>query len=76
MCATESPHVRESKTVLNWILDSTLWIPDSRYWIRAEEVGFQILIVSRIPDSLSCIPVSTSQNFPDSGIRIPLHGAN
>ena len=32
------------------------------------EVGFWIPIFSRIPDS-------TSKNFTNSGIRIPLHGA-
>ena len=30
---TRSPHVTESKTVLDCGSDSTLWIPDSRYWI-------------------------------------------
>ena len=38
------------------ILDSTLWIPNSRYWIPdslAVELGFRIPIVSGIPDSLS-----------------------
>ena len=47
--------------------------------------GFQVLdsgfscildlIVSGIPDSLGYIRDSTSQNFPDSGIWIPLHRA-
>ena len=43
---------------------------------------FRIPIVSRIPDSLSCILDSKTQdsgfhkpNFPGSRIRIPLHGA-
>ena len=39
------------------------------------ELGFWIPIVSGIPDSLSCIPSSVNKIFPDSGIRIPLHGA-
>ena len=30
---TRSPHVTESKTVLDSGSDSTTWIPDSRYWI-------------------------------------------
>lgn len=29
------------------------------------ELGFRILIVSEIPDSLSCIPDSASKSFPD-----------
>ena len=43
-----SSHVREPGQ--SWILDSMLWIPDSRYRIP--------VFVSRrwIPDSLSCIP--------------------
>ena len=63
----ESPNVRESKTAL--ILESTLWIPDSRYWIRdylSVEFGFRILIVSGIPHTLCCIQDSTSKNFLDS----------
>ena len=47
-----SPHARESKTVL-----------DSRFC--AVELGFPILIVSMILDSLSCIPDSKAH---DSGI--------
>ena len=66
----------------SWILDSTLWIPDSNYWIRILfqwnlDSGFQLLVlVSGIPDSYSCIPVSKAQDsrfhkqtflrFPDS----------
>ena len=44
-------------------------------------IGFRIPIVSGIPDSLCCIPDSKTQDsgfhkqkFPDSGIRILLHG--
>ena len=47
------------------------------------ELGFWIPTLCRIPDSLSCIPNSKAQDsgnhkqiFPDSGIWIPLHGAN
>ena len=46
-------------------LDSTQWIPDSRYWIPdslSVELGFRIPIVSGIPDSFSCIPDSTAQD--------------
>ena len=56
--------------------DSTPWIPDSSYWIPnylKVGLGFRIPIVSCIRDSLTCIPDSTSKNFPDSGIWIPLH---
>ena len=53
------------------------WIPVSWYWNSdslSVEPGFRTLIVSGIPDSLSCIPDSKakdsdskSKNFPDSG---------
>ena len=82
-----SPHVRQSKTVLDsgihsQVLNSSLcqWNLDS---------GFQLLVEFRIPWAVfripksriwdatrkfSLIPNSTSKNFPDSGIPIPLHG--
>ena len=52
----------------SWILDSRPWISDSRYWIPTEyfvngTYRFRIRIVSRIPDSLSCIPYSKAQDF-------------
>ena len=47
----------------SWILDSTPWIPDSRY------IGFRlfcqwnlIIIFSRIPDRLNCIPDSKPED--------------
>ena len=40
----------------SWILDSTQWIPDSRYW-------FSVPIISGILDSLSYIPDSKGQDF-------------
>ena len=46
-------------------LDSTPWIPDSRYWLPdslSVELGYRIPIVSGIPDSFSCIPDSTAQD--------------
>ena len=51
----------------SWILDSRPWISDSRYWIPTEyfvngTYRFRIRIVSRIPDSLSCIPYSKAQD--------------
>ena len=70
----------------SWILDSTVWIPNSRYSIPHSllvETEFQIPIISGIPDSLSCIldskacsfPDSISKTFLDSGIWINLHEA-
>ena len=57
--------LREYKTVLD-ILDSTLWTPDSRYWIPESlslELRFQILIVSGIPDShLLCRASASERN--------------
>ena len=46
-------------------------IPGIWFQSYSEEFGFWIPIVSKIPDSLSCIPDSTSKIL-DSGIRIPL----
>lgn len=50
---TRSPHVTESKTVLDSGSDSTLWIPDSRYWIlicchRNLDSGLHSLVGFRI----------------------------
>ena len=79
---TCSPHVRESKTVL----DSGFHVVDSRFQVLDSKslsvgLGFWIPIVSGIPDSMSCIPDSKTrdcgfhkQNF--SGSRVPLHGVN
>ena len=77
-----SPHVRELiqwNPRGSWILDTTPWIPDSRHLIPIfflVELGFWIPILSRIPNSLSCIPESKvqdsefhKQNFPP--FRIP-----
>ena len=53
-------------------IDSGLQLLDSGLF----ESGTRIpdsTIVSGIRDSLTCIPDSTSKNFPDSGIWIPLH---
>ena len=68
----ESPHVRESKTVLDsgfHALNSGFSVLDSRLLVK---FGFWIPIFSRVPDSLSCIPDSKAQNFPESGIQISL----
>ena len=63
--------------------DSTLWISDSRYCICQSNLdsGFQSLVGFRILSAIFQIPKprvsdSTSKNFSDSGIRIPLHGAD
>ena len=50
------------------ILHSTSWIPDSRFWISVFVSGTRILHSNlwRIPDSLSCIPDSTSKIFTES----------
>ena len=68
----------------SWILDPMLWIPDP----LSVQLGFQIPISSRIPDSLSCsgfhsprILDSTTKIELDSGFHvqkyprflIPLH---
>ena len=68
-----------------WILDSTPWITDSRYCISdslSVKLGFQIRVVSGIPDCLSCMSDSKAQdsgfreqNFSDSAFQIPLHWA-
>ena len=59
-----SPQVNARQS---WILDSTLWDLDSRYWILDQWdldsgfqslVGFQIPIIRGIPDSLGWIPES------------------
>ena len=72
-----SPHVRESKIVL----DSGFHAMDSGFQacnsiLLLVELGFRIPIFSEIKDSLSCIPDSKAhgsgfhkQNFP--GFRIP-----
>ena len=47
---------KEIQDPLSWNLDSTLRIPDSRYWIPDSvplELGARVAIVSEIPDSTS-----------------------
>ena len=70
----ESPHVKESKTVLDYngfhILDSGFQVLDFGFFVGG--LGLQNSIVSGIPNSLSCfldsrIPAFTSKHFPDSG---------
>ena len=50
-------------------------IPGSWFHCLSVELGFWISILSRILDSMSCIPDSRSKNFTDFGIWTPLHGA-
>ena len=57
-----SPHVRESKTVL----DSGFHTVDSGFQYLSLELGFWIPVVSGILDSLSCFPDSKDQ---DSGFH-------
>ena len=72
----------------SWILDSTMWIPDSRFQLLDSSLiqwnldsGFQSLVGFQIHWDAFWIPKhrildSTSENFPDSRIWIPLHGVN
>ena len=84
------PIHRTSDGIQSWILDSTPWIPDHRYWIPIRlgqwnlDFGFQKLAVFRIPkpwipnstSKISWIAHSTTKNFPNSRqIRFPLLGA-
>ena len=78
-----SPHIREFKAVLDsefLALDSGF--PGAGFQSLSLELGFWITIFSEIPDPgvVFLIPKpgiqdSKSKRFPDSGIRIPLHGA-
>ena len=64
-----APSLAPCKGRQSCILDSTPWIPDSRYWIPyslSVELGFRIPMVSGIPDSLSCFLDSKVQ---DSGFQ-------
>ena len=78
---TRSPHVTESKTVLDSGSDSTLWIPDSRYGILIcchwnLDSGFHLLVgfrisqvkFSRISDSI----IAKISRIPES--RVPFMG--
>ena len=59
-----SPYERESKTVLDsrfHAVDSA--VPGTGFQSLSMELGFWILIISGIPDSLSCIPDSKAQHF-------------
>ena len=64
-----APSLAPCKGRQSCVLDSTPWIPDSRYWIPyslSVELGFRIPMVSGIPDSLSCFLDSKVQ---DSGFQ-------
>ena len=60
-----SPHIRESMTWIR-ILFLGFQIPGTGFKSLSVELGFWISIVSKIPDSLSCIPDSRihKPNFP------------
>ena len=66
-----SSHPMKGNLRRSWILDSTLWIPDSctgfliflKNWNL--DFGFQLLVGFRIPKTR--IPYSTSEFVPDSG---------
>ena len=53
---------KENQDILGFRISGTV------FQSLSVEVGFWIPILTRIPDS-------TSKNFTNSGIRIPLHGA-
>ena len=53
-CTSCSPHVRESRTGL----DSGFCAVHSTFQSYSLELGLWILIISGIPDSLSCVPDS------------------
>ena len=65
MMSTESPHVRESKTVPR----HGFRIAGTGFHSLSVELGFWIPIASGIPDSLSCIPDSTNKFFSDFGFH-------
>ena len=75
----------QGNPIQSGILESTPWIPDSRYWILdslAVKLGLRIPVASGIPDSLSCIPDSKAQDlwfheqkFPEFRNLDNLHGA-
>ena len=62
-----------------WIPRLRFLISDTGFWILCQwKLGFGISIVSGIPYSaskISQISDSTCKNFPDYGVRIPLHAA-
>ena len=51
-----------------WIAYLGFWIPGTRLQSLSVELGFRIPIVSRIPDSLNCIPDSKAQEYRFSSI--------
>ena len=61
-----SPYIFKGNPRQSGILDSTPWVPNSKYLIvdsLSVEPEFRIPIVSGIPDSLSGIQDSKAQNF-------------
>ena len=67
-----SPHVGESKRPLV-ILDSTPWIPDTRYWIQnslSVELGSEFQSLMGLRDFLSCIPDSKRHDHHNRGVNL------
>ena len=63
--------------------DSTLWISDFEFQVLDScicqsnlDSGFQSLVGFRIPWAVLQIPKHRICDFSDSGVRIPLHGAD
>ena len=54
-----STHQARILDCTSWIQETSNWIPDS----LSAEIGFRITIASGIPDGLSWIPVSITQDF-------------
>ena len=67
-----SPHVRESRTVL----DSRFRIHETGFQYLSLELGFWIPIVSEIPDSTTKDSEFHKQNFPVFQIRIAVSHVN
>jgi len=86
LCKQFSPHVRKSKIDLDsgfHAVDSGLQVLDSGFFFKWNlDSGFQSLMEFQILELyFLCIAESKArnsrfgkQNFPDSGISIPLHG--
>ena len=61
------------KNLPSHVRDPRYWIPEFVTGTWIPDFGFRIPLISQNPDSLSCIPDSTSKNLSDFAIRIPLH---
>ena len=77
-----TPYEEIQESLGFWITRCGFRIPGTEFQSLSVEIEFWIPIVSEIPDSLSCLPESKTQDyrfhqqkFPDFEILIPLHGA-